>query len=317
MLFSTAMRSREDLETEDLENFEEALRAVNTALQPTRIPSTVEAITQDPKCVNLSSKSEDFWILVRGLKDFLDDTTGNPGSLLPLRGSLPDMFADSKRYIDLANLYRNKASADSEKIYNFVQTHLESIGRSAVSYIPKKRLKYAVLNFIVFQESIPESAVRKFCKEAANLRVHRDAGSIADEMSGQAQCNDLVTTLEHTPDSEVAYYLILRGVERFFTDFNILPGSDDDQVEPDIGRLKSCVSKVLSEGYSGVSNSVIKDDFVYEVCRLGAAEPHALASLMGGCAAHECIKLLTRQYVPIDNLFLFNAMTMNTMSLKI
>lgn len=138
-------------------------------------------------------------------------------------------------------------------------------------------------------------------------------------MSGKCG-NELVTTLEQTPEgSEVAYYLILRGVERFFSDYNILPGSDDDQVEPDIARLKSCVVKVLSDfgGYSEVRSSVIKDDFVYEVCRLGAAEPHALASFMGGCAAHECIKLLTRQYVPIDNLFLFNAMTMNTKSLKI
>ena len=62
---------------------------------------------------------------------------------------------------------------------------------------------------------------------------------------------------------------------------------------------------------------VIKDDFVHEVCRYGAAEPHALAAFIGGCAAHEAIKLLTRQYVPIDNLFLFNAMTLNTLTLKI
>ena len=62
---------------------------------------------------------------------------------------------------------------------------------------------------------------------------------------------------------------------------------------------------------------VIKDDFVHEVCRYGAAEPHALAAFIGGCAAHEAIKLLTQQYVPIDNLFLFNAMTLNTLTLKI
>ena len=126
------MNNRDDLENEDLENFEEALRAVNTALQPTVVPSTVEVIVQDPKCVNLSSKSEDFWILARGLKDFLEDRKSNPDGLPPLRGSLPDMLSDSKRYIELANIYRNKASADAEKILKFVQTHLDSIGRSAV-----------------------------------------------------------------------------------------------------------------------------------------------------------------------------------------
>ena len=77
------------------------------------------------------------------------------------------------------------------------------------------------------------------------------------------------------------------------------------------------VSTTMSECYKGISTSLIKDDYVHEVCRYGAAEPHAMAALVGGCAAHEAIKLLTKQYVPVDNLFLFNSMTMNTVTLKI
>ena len=175
-----------------------------------------------------------------------------------------------------------------------------------------------LLNYF-FQESISEASVKKFCKEAANLRLHRDSGSIADEMDGRISPskNDLISVLEQNSESEAAYYLILRGVDRFQRDFNVLPGEDDDQVEPDIGRLKSCVSQVLNECFPGISSSVIKDDFVHEVCRFGGSEPHALAAFIGGCAAHEAIKLLTKQYVPIDNLFLFNAMNLNSISLKI
>merc|ERR1711860_489890 len=89
--------------------------------------------------------SEDFWILARGLKDFLESTE-NPK--LPLPGSLPDMFADSARYIKLANIYRNQAAVDSEKIHKYVQTHLESIGRSAVIYslLLLSSLYHTVLN---------------------------------------------------------------------------------------------------------------------------------------------------------------------------
>ena len=139
------MRSRADVESEELENFEEALRAVNTALQPSVIPGAVESIVQDPKCLHLTNKSEDFWILARGLKDFLESTE-NPK--LPLPGSLPDMFADSARYIKLANIYRNQAAVDSEKIHKYVQTHLESIGRSAVIYslLLLSSLYHTVLN---------------------------------------------------------------------------------------------------------------------------------------------------------------------------
>jgi hypothetical protein len=41
------------------------------------------------------------------------------------------------------------------------------------------------------------------------------------------------------------------------------------------------------------------------------------AALMGGCAAQEAIKLITKQYVPINNLFIFNTMTMASLNLKI
>ena len=122
-------RKENDVDNEELENFEEALRAVNTALQPNVIPSSVDKIIQDPKCLHLTNRSEDFWILARGLKEFLEN---NQTHSLPLKGSLPDMFADSNRYITLANIYRNQAALDSEKIYKYVQTHLETIGRSAV-----------------------------------------------------------------------------------------------------------------------------------------------------------------------------------------
>ena len=50
-----------------------------------------------------------------------------------MRGTLPDMFSDSDRYIKLLNIYRNKAGQDADQVYRRVQTHLESIGKSPVS----------------------------------------------------------------------------------------------------------------------------------------------------------------------------------------
>merc|ERR1719189_1227987 len=293
-IIKNKMKNREDVENEELENFDEAIKAVNTVLQPTKIPESTEKIISDPNCISLRKKSSDFWIMARGLKDFIEKKNA-----LPVRGSIPDMFSDSERYIKLSNIYRNKAIQDAEIVHKFVQEHLVTIGRAS--------------------ESISEASVRKFCKEAANLVLHQDSGSIADELTGKisASKSDLSCHLEQNPDSEVTYYLILRAVDRFQTDFNVLPGGDEYQFEADIGRLKSCVTNILSECYKGIKNEVIKDDYVHEVCRFGAAEPHALAALIGGCAAHEAIKLLTRQYVPIDNLFLFNSMTMNTVTLKI
>ena len=88
-------------------------------------------------------------------------------------------------------------------------------------------------------------------------------------------------------------------------------------VESDIGRLKKSIEKVLND-YSIPSNAIaIKDDCIHEVCRYGGAELHAMAAFMGGCASQEAIKVLTKQYVPVDNLFIFNTMTSKTTQLKI
>lgn len=37
----------------------------------------------------------------------------------------------------------------------------------------------------------------------------------------------------------------------------------------------------------------------------------------GGCAAQEVIKLITKQYVPLDNTFIFNSVTTTTATLRL
>ena len=309
LIRSGILRNEEGI-PEDEENFEEAIRATNTALQPTKIPDNIKTIFNDSKCLNLSSESEDFWVICRAVKDFVDNE-GNGN--LPVRGSIPDMFSDSKSYIHLQGIYKEKATHDFEEVYKKVQYHLESIGRNS--------------------ESINESSVKKFCKEASNLRMIRGT-SIKDEYAGiqeksisplngeaaemaNASSFDWTNALDEQNDNSDAatYYMILRGVDRFRSEYRNYPGVLD--VESDIGRLKKSIEKVLND-YSIPSNAIaIKDDCIHEVCRYGGAELHAMAAFMGGCASQEAIKVLTKQYVPVDNLFIFNTMTSKTTQLKI
>ena len=57
---------------EDEENFEEALQAVNTSLNPTRVPSEVADILADEKCGSLTAKSDNFWFICRAVRDFVE-----------------------------------------------------------------------------------------------------------------------------------------------------------------------------------------------------------------------------------------------------
>jgi len=41
-------------------------------------------------------------------------------------------------------------------------------------------------------------------------------------------------------------------------------------------------------------------------CRFGAAELHNIAAFMGGVGSQEVIKLITHQFVPVNNTFLYN-----------
>lgn len=44
------------------------------------------------------------------------------------------------------------------------------------------------------------------------------------------------------PDSLIEHYIILRGIERFYSEYYTYPGEIDEQVEPDIPKLKVNIS---------------------------------------------------------------------------
>lgn len=51
--------------------------------------------------------------------------------------------------------------------------------------------------------------------------------------------------------------------------------------------------------------------------RLGAAELHVVASVMGGMAAQESIKLITRQFVPFSGSLIYNAVAQTISALEL
>ena len=100
------------------------------------------------------------------------------------------------------NILPVKSVITNHQIWQYSQTHCILIA--------------FLTHFYLFQESIAEASVKKFCKEASNLRLHRDSASIADEIEGritQSQ-SELGQTLDQNPDSEAVYYLVLRAVDR-------------------------------------------------------------------------------------------------------
>jgi amyloid beta precursor protein binding protein 1 len=50
---------------------------------------------------------------------------------------------------------------------------------------------------------------------------------------------------------------------------------------------------------------------------MGACELHVVASVMGGMAAQEAIKLITQQFVPFSGSLVYNAMASTTSILQL
>uniref|UniRef100_A0A665XCC7 NEDD8-activating enzyme E1 regulatory subunit n=1 Tax=Echeneis naucrates TaxID=173247 RepID=A0A665XCC7_ECHNA len=275
---------------EDEENFEEAIKNVNTALNPTKIPSTVEDLFNSEQCNNITSQSTAFWVMLRAIKEFVHNE-GN-GSL-PLRGTIPDMIADSQKFVNLQNVYRTKAMQDAKAVLKHVECLLKSVGK-------------------VCGKSVSSLNVCSG-KNASFLRVVR-CRSLAEEYSVDSVNKDEITSCMDSPDSEMVFYLMLRAVDRFFQQHSRYPGIYNYQVEEDISKLKLCVNSLLQE-YS--LNINIKDDYIHEFCRYGAAEPHTVAAFLGGSAAQEAIKIISHQFVPFSNTFIYNAMSQTSATLNL
>jgi len=163
----------EEKRNEDEENFDEAIAASFRACKQTEIPSEISIILNDPKAMHLdvnvspfpftalANESATFWILASALGDFVKQE-----GTLPLMGSLPDMKADSNRYIQLQNWhlihrethltkrsYRNKFKRDVSIMTSNVRQILSDLNRP--------------------QTSISATTIEAVCKNASTLRLIR------------------------------------------------------------------------------------------------------------------------------------------------
>ncbi|MBV97099.1 NEDD8-activating enzyme E1 regulatory subunit, partial [Eschrichtius robustus] len=236
---------REHFQSYDLDHMEKKVGS---------IPSSIEDIFNDDRCINITKQTPTFWILARALKEFVaKEGQGN----LPVRGTIPDMIADSGKYIKLQNVYREKAKKDAAAVGNHVAKLLQSIGQAP--------------------ESISEKELKLLCSNSAFLRVVR-CRSLAEEYGLHTVNKDEIISSMDNPDNEIVLYLMLRAVDRFHKQHGRYPGVSNYQVEEDTGKLKSCLTGFLQE--YGLS-IMVKDDYVHEFCRYGAAEPHTIAAFLG------------------------------------
>lgn len=273
------VRINEDGVPLDEDNFHEAIQNVNATFVPTQIPLNVQQIFDDQSCTHISSESNNFWLLSRAVKEFVSNEGGGK---LPLRGSIPDMTSSSNLYVELQRAYQTQARKDMEHVAGHLGQLLVSVSKPP--------------NFV------PEDSLKLFCRNSAFLRVilYRSL-----EKEQQSPNTDVLRRHLDNPDSELVYYVLLKSAEQFFSVFKFFPGEKDGAFESDVAQMKVNVCNLLQKW--GLSMYTIHDDHIIEFCRYGGSEIHSIAAYVGGVASQEVVKIITKQYLPLNNTYIYNA----------
>ncbi|KAG7287813.1 hypothetical protein NEMBOFW57_007329 [Staphylotrichum longicolle] len=253
------------------ENFEEAAAAVLKTLVSPSLPSGLKEIFEyehsDP-----AEQRSGFWLIADAVKQFYQTH-----QCLPLPGKLPDMKAQSKVYIQLQSIYKAKARKDAAEILQIVQATPGG-------------------------ERVDPAEVDLFCKNAAFVKLINATGgrgseiSRADRLKSAAArefANDETAALTLSPPSLLPIYLALQATAHHV---------DTDDNNSDGSSLTA--EAILSTIATQVPGAEEKERVVQaagEVARAAGGELHNVAALTGGMVAQEMIKIVTKQYIPIDN----------------
>ena len=198
--------------------------------------------------------------------------------VLPLPGSLPDMKAQSADYIKLQTIYKSKARTDVSEVTKISQETEASLSRT--------------------KSPILESEIEAFCKNASHVLVltnptNEPLPALRLMNSDPKSLSRLSSVIENDWESLFPVFLAL-NTNMFPSDkpLDVTTISSDPEVQENITKA------------------------IKEVERVHGGELHNISSVLGGMVAQEAIKLLTRQYVPVDGTCVFDGVRSKTMVFK-
>lgn len=289
------------------ENYDEAVAAVLKSLNSPLISSGLREIFESPSCRDPGPESANFWIIAHAIGDFIRFSRKHDG-LLPLPGALPDMKAQSSDYIKLQNIYKSKARSDMAEVTATIKKRTPS-------------------------KAIEEKEIEAFCKGAQYVKlIHgrpiRVAHSTADRDIDWTDRAQRLSQEASDPTSLLPIYFAFLALDRHEDELSrirdLRKGSDPLGGIPGGHRAPSGAILPLPnlaesahfytpKGENGKAARFDTpearetfDNIIRELDRADGAELHNIAALTGGMVAQEVIKVITKQYVPVDNTCVFD-----------
>jgi NEDD8-activating enzyme E1 regulatory subunit len=222
-------------------------------------------------------------LLVAALQKFLANRQRPP-----LNGSIPDMTASTDIYVQLQTVYREQAAEDWQEMRSYLSP------------------------------TVSDDDLSAFCSNIfaiARLQTRTLREEFQDSPSGELLEDLSMTTFDpyevpvHTP---LVWYMGFRACQKFFHEHQRYPGAGAAW-EKDIPVVHDCLVQTI-EHYKLhetelLQSSILSDGekkVAHEMTRYCNAELHNIASVVGGVASQEAVKIITGQYIPLDNTYVFN-----------
>jgi len=131
--------------------------------------------------------------------------------------------------------------------------------------------------------------------------------NIADEYdSKKIKLGDLGTACL-CGDRKGYWYLAFRAAGLFQVEAGRLPGERNDDGSGDFDSLHKTANALIAE--LELDPDSLPDSFLKEMCRFGGSQIHTIAAYLGGVAAQEVIKFVTKQWEPFNNTFIYDGIT--------
>lgn len=275
------------------ENYDEGAAAVLKSLNPFSLRSSTREIFEMEDCRQLTVDSADFWIIASAVREFYETHR-----VLPLPGSLPDMKAQTADYVSLQNIYKTKARKDIAEVTDSIRRTESQLGRNA---------------------KVTDKDIEIFCKNASHIQVIR--GRNIPLGNGDKQTQKRLEGELNNDESLIPAFLAFQVLDIVVT--GIQEGKYSEDALEDEALWSSEISRLLDAIVSSSSQSPDDEarnrvlEAAQELRRTGGGELHNISSLTGGLVAQEALKVLTRQYVPLDNICIFDGIRSSSAMYKL
>lgn len=188
------------------------------------------------------------------------------------------MKAQSSTYVQLQNIYKKKARDDVAEVISYIKPTASGV-------------------------SPTQEEVETYCKNAAFIKLIR-GGEPSMEALQSLINSELKAEFSIAPTLLPVYVALLASQTH--------PPQSNNHLYTTSDLMPAVKSIALNEADDQRISSAL-----VEVARARGAELHNISSLVGGMVAQEIIKIITKQYIPIDNTCVFDGITSRSQTFRI